>query len=137
MSNQFILWQQLVTFCGVGVLNTVFSLAIILGLSEYFSVHYVLANIIGYAAGLLLGFTLHKFITFRSQSGTQAARWQFVKFLVVFGVGYLAQLGALMILVEGLGAANIPAQITAWLFYVAVSFTGNKLFTFSHKVDLP
>lgn len=131
MNNALTSLRQLILFCGVGVLNTVFSLLIILGLSEYFQVHYIYANIIGYLAGLILGFTLHKFITFKSHAGAQAAHWQFLKFLAVFGAGYLAQLCALLILVEILFIGNITAQIAAWVFYVAISFLGNKLFTFS------
>lgn len=124
------LMRQIITFCGVGGLNTLLSLAIILGLSELLHVHYVLANIIGYAAGLVSGFIMHKRITFKAQTGGSPAARQFITFLIVFAVGYAAQLGALMLLVEKLHIPNIPAQIAAWIVYVAVSFAGHKYFTF-------
>lgn len=122
--------QQIITFCGVGGLNTVLSLAIILLLSEVLHVHYVLANVVGYGAGLMSGFIMHKHITFKAQNSARALPQQFISFLIVFAVGYSVQLGVLMVLVEHLYIINMIAQIMAWLVYVAVSFTGNKYFTF-------
>ncbi len=122
--------RQIITFCGVGGLNTILSLAIILGLSEILHVHYVLANIIGYAAGLMSGFIMHKKITFRAQSGSGASARQFATFLIVFAIGYAVQLVALMLLVEHIHIPNIPAQVMAWGVYVAISFAGHKYFTF-------
>lgn len=124
------LLRQIITFCGVGGLNTLLSLAIILGLSEILHVHYVLANIIGYAAGLISGFIMHKKITFKTQTGTHAAARQFITFLIVFAIGYAAQLGALILMVEQIHIPNIPAQIMAWIAYVMISFAGHKYFTF-------
>ena len=124
------LMRQIITFCGVGGLNTLLSLAIILGLSELLHVHYVLANIIGYAAGLVSGFIMHKRITFKAQTIGSADARQFITFMVVFAVGYAAQLGVLMLLVEQMHTPNIPAQIMAWVVYVAISFAGHKYFTF-------
>lgn len=124
------LLRQIITFCGVGGLNTVLSLAIILLLSEMLHVHYVLANIIGYAAGLVSGFVMHRHITFRTQNSTRALHRQFASFLIVFAAGYIAQLGVLVLLVEHMRIPNMPAQIMAWIAYVAISFTGNKYFTF-------
>ncbi len=122
--------RQIITFCGVGGLNTLLSLAIILGLSEILHVHYVLANIIGYAAGLISGFVMHKKITFKAQTRDRAPARQFMTFLIVFAIGYAAQLGVLMLLVEQIHIPNIPAQITSWVVYVAISFAGHKYFTF-------
>lgn len=122
--------RQVITFCGVGGLNTLLSLAIILALSEILHVHYVLANIAGYAAGLLSGFIMHKKITFKAQTGGSALAQQLAAFIIVFGAGYTVQLGALMLLVERFHAPNIPAQIVAWVVYIALSFAGHKYFTF-------
>jgi putative flippase GtrA len=122
--------RQFIVFCGVGAVNTALSLLIILFLSEMLHVHYVIANIIGYAAGLTSGFLMHKNITFRTQHSESAFKKQFSSFLIVFGVGYTAQLLLLMMLVEHLHLPNMPSQIIAWGLYVIVSFAGNKYFTF-------
>lgn len=122
--------RQFILFCGVGAVNTALSLLIILIFSEILHVHYVVANIIGYAAGLTSGFIMHKKITFRAQQSDAAFKKQFSSFLIVFGVGYAAQLLFLMLLVENMHLPNMPSQIIAWALYVAISFAGNKYFTF-------
>lgn len=122
--------RQVLIFCGVGGLNTLLSLGIILSLSEIFHVHYVLANTVGYAMGLLSGYLLHKKITFKTQDGNAAPLQQFFIFLIVFAIGYTVQLGALMMLVETVHVPNILAQIIAWVVYVSISFAGHKFFTF-------
>lgn len=131
-SNIFV---QFITFCGVGGFNTALSLTIILLLSEIFQVHYVLANMVGYGAGLISGFIMHKHFTFRAQQqdqpGTLPAARQFVRFLSVFAIGYSAQLFVLMALVQTGRMDNMPAQITAWIVYILISFAGNKFFTFA------
>lgn len=125
------LYQQIILFCGVGTVNTATSLLIILVLSEFLGVHYVLSNIIGYAFGLASGFIMHKTITFRSQLSQKPTARQVLSFLVIFSLGYAAQLGLLLLLVEMIRLPNAFSQIIAWFLYVAVSFTGNKYFTFN------
>ncbi len=122
--------QQFIVFCGVGAINTALSLLIILVLSEYMGAHYVLANVIGYAFGLASGFFMHKNLTFKSQEQGKPVKAQALSFLIIFAIGYAAQLGLLVLLVEKMHLANMPAQIIAWCLYVGISFTGNKFFTF-------
>lgn len=122
--------QQFIVFCGVGGINTVLSLLIILVLSEFLDFYYVLANIIGYAAGLISGFIMHKNITFRASHSSKSSQKQFSSFLIVFAVGYVAQLVVLMLLVEQIALPNMPSQIISWCAYVVLSFVGNKYFTF-------
>ncbi|MFN3827267.1 MAG: GtrA family protein [Micavibrio sp.] len=132
--------RQFIIFCGIGLINTGLSLAVILLLSEVAGVHYVLANILGYAAGLGAGFIMHKKITFQEQARNAAYRSniQMVSFLGVFLTGYLLQLGLLMYLVENIGLPNIPSQIAAWGLYVIISFSGNKFLTFrARKKETP
>ena len=60
----------------------------------------------------------------------KSSRKQFASFLTVFAVGYIAQLGVLMLLFEQISLPNMHSQILAWCTYVAISFVGNKYFTF-------
>lgn len=124
--------RQIVVFCGVGALNTALSLFIILLLSEGLHVHYVIANLIGYGCGLLSGFAMHKNLTFRDQLKDQSTdtQTQMAVFFLVFGIAYGAQLGLLVVLIEKIHLSNMPAQIMAWGFYVALSFVGHKFMTF-------
>jgi putative flippase GtrA len=125
------LMRQFITFCGVGAINTALSLVIILSLSELAGFHHVVANLIGYAAGLVVGFFLHRGITFaktaREGSGLPH---QAKSFLIVFGVGYVAQLLLLLLLVDGMGWNDALSQILAVGLYTILSFIGNRQFTF-------
>lgn len=123
--------RQFIMFCGVGAINTALSLVIILGLSELAGMHHVIANLIGYAAGLILSFFLHRGITFaRTSKGGSGLTHQAKSFLIVFGVGYVAQLLLLLLLVDGMGWNDALSQILAVALYTIISFIGNRQFTF-------
>jgi putative flippase GtrA len=94
----------------------------------------VLANIIGYAVGLVAGFFLHRGITFAktAQSGSGLSQ-QAKSFLIVFAVGYAAQLLLLLLLVDVLGWNDALSQILAVGFYTIISFIGNRQITFKAK----
>ena len=122
--------RQFFTFCVVGGVNTVFSLAVIIGLSVWGGLHYTLANVLGYAAGLAVGFILHKTITFRGDAAAQKIHKQFSKFLGVFFVSYAVQFLVLIALVQFGGIWDVLAQILAWSVFVIISFAGNRFVTF-------
>ena len=122
--------RQFAVFLSVGLINTIAALAVILILSEILGVHYVVANAVGYAFGLALGFVLHRNVTFKNQSDTQKQRSELIKFLVVFAVAYMIQLAALIVLVRGLGLPDQYAQVIAIGIYAVVNFIGNRVFTF-------
>lgn len=126
--------RQFAVFITVGLVNTIATLALILFLSEILHVHYIIANAIGYACGLLLGFTLHRKITFKHQSDPDKERAEMLKFLVVFGVAYMIQLVGLIVLVKSMGLADQYAQVVAIGIYAVVSFAGNRVFTFRKDV---
>lgn len=121
--------RQFVIYCLVGSLNTVAGLAVVLGLSEILHVHYVLANIAGYAVGLSIAFVMHRKLTFPGAEKEAAAIRQIGPFLGVFAVGYVVQLVALVVLHKS-GISNLCSQILACGVYVIVSFIGNKYLTF-------
>ena len=122
--------RQFAVFLSVGAVNTIAALAVILCLSEILHVHYVLANALGYAFGLALGFTLHRKITFNAQSDPDKRRAEMFKFLVVFAVAYMIQLIGLVVLVRILAIPDEYAQVIAIGIYAVVNFAGNRMFTF-------
>ena len=133
MATQFTmpgLIRQFITFCGVGVINTVVGLAVILFLSEILAVHYGTANLAGYGVGLFIGFILHRNITFCATKGHRSPRSQLMYFLLIFVVAYLVQLAALIVMVSVIGWPNLFSQILAVGVYTVISFAGNKFLTF-------
>lgn len=123
--------RQFAVFLSVGLINTLVALAIILTLSEILSVNYIVANTLGYAFGLMLGFGLHSKVTFKDQSDPDRLRAEMTKFLVVFFVAYMIQLVGLIVLVKSIGIADEYAQVIAIGIYAVVNFAGNRIFTFS------
>jgi len=123
--------RQFIVFCGVGSINTIVGLGIILLLSEGMGVQYMLANFIGYAVGLCLGFWLHKTVTFKEASPNQSTRQQMVWFLIVFAVAYTIQLGFLRLAVGEWGWGNAVSQVLACGVYVAISYTGSRYRVFA------
>ena len=87
--------RQAVRYSVVGVVNTLLTLVIIwimtksIGCSEAFS------NFVGYIIGLISSFLLNRKWTFGSKGNIFSGA---VKFLVVFAICYLLQLGVLLFL---------------------------------------
>lgn len=127
--------RQFIVFCGVGVVNTAFGLGIILLLSEGLGWHYIPANAAGYLCGLVLAYILHRNITFRDT--TADMRWsraEFITFTTIFALAYLAQLGALVFMVQLLGWPQALAQTLAISLYVMLNYLGNRMITFQSNM---
>lgn len=122
--------RQFIIFCGVGSINTVTGLAVILLLSEIFGVNYIIANALGYGFGLLIGFFLHRSITFKNQCDDLNKRVEFLKFVLVFAAAYGIQLLGLIVMVQAIGITDWIAQILAIGIYTAINYLGNRAITF-------
>lgn len=130
--------RQFIVFCGVGLINTAFGLALILILSEALGVHYIAANALGYTGGLMLAYVLHRNITFKPDKPSKWSRAEFITFAVIFVIAYLMQLGALILLVQIFGVPQWLAQVLAISIYVILNYLGNRMITFqSNMKDQP
>lgn len=125
--------RQLLVFCGVGSINTIFGLAVILVLSEGLGVQYMLANIIGYLCGLCLAFVLHRTITFKNASDRNKIKSEFFSFAAIFIFAYAVQFAALTIFVERFSLPVWISQILAIGIYTITNYAGNRVLTFRHK----
>jgi putative flippase GtrA len=111
----------------VGVLNTGVGYAIIflcmygLGLSPEIS------NALGYGLGMVISYTANRVFTFGNFPSTRATM---LRFAMVNGVAYLANLGMLVLLVRGLGIHEGLSQVLAGGVYVVTSFLMNKHYVF-------
>lgn len=121
---------QAIRFGIVGVLNTGITLAVIFVLMKGLGVHYALSNCIGYVVGFLNSFVLNKKWTFRSKGNVGV---EGVLFVAVFGVCYLMQLGALVLMKETIGITADYAQLLAMAVYTGLNFILNKLITFRNR----
>jgi putative flippase GtrA len=120
---------QAMKFGLVGVLNTGITLGMIFVLMKGLRVHYALSNCIGYALGFLSSFVFNKKWTFQSKGNVSR---EGVLFGAVFGVCYLIQLGALLLMKETMNIKADYAQLLAIAVYTGLNFMLNKLITFKN-----
>lgn len=117
----------MIRYLAVGVLNTCVGLGIIYLCLYAFHLQDAVANLIGYAVGVVFSFTLNKYWTF-SSSGAAAA--QFVRFLTVIGIAYVTNLATVMVLIERYGANHYVAQALGAAPYTAIGYLGSRYFAF-------
>jgi putative flippase GtrA len=136
--------KQSLKFGAVGAVNTLLTLVII-RVMTYTGSSQELANVTGYAAGLVNSYFWNRLWTFRSREGWRRSA---VRFLGVFGVCYVLQFIVLFLLnricpehppLYGFFSPlwqTVPVdplfynQILAMLFYTALNFIINKYYTF-------
>ncbi|GIX41674.1 MAG: polysaccharide biosynthesis protein GtrA [Leptospiraceae bacterium] len=119
--------KQFVKFGIVGIINTIITLSIIFILSNYYDVHYIISNAIGYIAGFINSFIMNKFWTFKSKGNVfKESIW----FIIVFLISYGIQLIVLYYLHGILNYNENLSQILSMIVYTVVNFLLNKFLTF-------
>lgn len=111
----------------VGVVNSLITLSIIFMLMKIFNVSYIISNVLGYLFGIINSFIWNKKWTFQSSGNS---RREMLVFFILFGVCYLLQLAALVIIAEVLGVPEEYSQVLALAVYTVTNFMGNKFITF-------
>jgi putative flippase GtrA len=75
----------------------------------------------------LASYLLNRNYTFNSKNN---GRQEILRFLVVFGIAYAANLAILFVLIHEIGVSKGLSQIYAGIIYVLVSFFMNKYYVF-------
>ncbi|MFP5391358.1 MAG: GtrA family protein [Gammaproteobacteria bacterium] len=121
---------QLFKYLVVGAANTLLGYAIIFACMYLLGLGAELSNLIGYALGLVVSYLMHRNFTFES---TQARRAEALRFVAVFAVAYLLNLGALMLLIHRLHVHEGVAQVVAGIVYIGGSFLMQKFYVFRQR----
>jgi putative flippase GtrA len=119
--------KQFSRFIVVGMLNTAVGYAVIFGCMYAAGMGPELSNVAGYAVGLAVSYVMNRTYTFGSK---QEPRREIVRFLVVFGLAYGANMLVLLALVRGSGMNAAVAQVVAGVAYIAVSYVLSKFYVF-------
>lgn len=119
--------KQLFKFAIVGVMNTLVTLVIIFISTRLFGIYYLVANVIGYIAGLINSFLWNRTWTFKSRGDYKG---EILRFLIVFGICYSLQFGLLIFVKEYCGVSEDISQLIGMVFYTGLNFILNKFFTF-------
>lgn len=138
--------RQAVKYGAVGIVNTLLTLVVIWSLTKNLGCSEPFANFVGYVVGLVCSFFLNRQWTFHSKD----KMWRSgMKFLAVFAVCYLLQLGVLLLLNRfcpsdpplysffepilayfHINDSRFYIQMLSMVFYTVVNFLVNKYYTF-------
>jgi len=119
--------RQLLRFAVVGVVNTGLGYAGIFACMYLAGLGPVVSNVMGYSAGLVASYILNRTYTFQSAAKAPA---ELARFLSIFLLAYLANLGTLLFLVRHIGMHAGGAQVVAGVVYFGLSFVLNKYYVF-------
>ena len=113
-------------YLSAGALNTIVGIATILLLMSL-GISPFLANVAGYALGLLLGFIVSKKFVFRVGGQTQR---QSIRYLVAFALSYGANVLTLYWVINSFNLNQQLAQLVAAGVYTASMFILSRWFVF-------
>jgi putative flippase GtrA len=118
---------ELYRFCVVGGLNVLINNAIIVALTEWTGLHYLLSIIVCTIITTLIGFRLNRNWTFR-----RGGQMQWREFLR-YGAGILANLALVMLLTWSLVQAGLPYYVACLIIaalMAPVNFMLHRLWSF-------
>jgi putative flippase GtrA len=121
-------WIQLAKFCVVGASGYVVNLAVYWTSINWAGFHYAIAATISFLVAATSNYTFNRAWTFAHARGHFG--YQGLRFFVVSGLVYAANLLLLTALVEGPGVGKLPAQAIAVVVVTPLNFLGNKLWSF-------
>jgi dolichol-phosphate mannosyltransferase len=121
-------WMQLFKFGVVGATGYVVNLAVFAILVELFAVHHIPAAIGAFCVAVMNNFLWNRHWTFKATAGH--AGFQAARFFTVSTAALVVNLIVLSLLVDVLGAPELPSQAFAVAFAMPLNFVGNKLWTF-------
>lgn len=116
------LLTQTVKFCLVGLLNTALTAAVIFTLIHV-GTNIYLANLIGYAVGIVCSFILNCLFTFSISLSCR----RLGKFLVTCFAAYLVNVGVIGLVVHSNSCLIYSSQIAGMATYTITSFLFSKL----------
>ena len=124
-------WAQLFQFGVVGASGYVVNLTAFTLLTLLLDVQHIAAAVLAFCLAVSNNFVWNRIWTFRESAEGGHTGFQATRFFAVSLAGLGVNLAALALLVDALGAPDIPSQALAVAVATPVNFVGNKLWTFS------
>jgi putative flippase GtrA len=123
-------FQTSVRYGLVGVLNSVVGFAVIAAITKIAPQRPVIANAIGYAFGLILGFVLNKTWTFTDARPWTTRAWPY---LILTAFAYAANLVTLLVSSRIKMLGPYVPQLLGMLAYTSLSFFGSYAWVFKAR----
>lgn len=122
---------QLTRFGAVGIINTAVGLLAIYSVLFFFNANPILANLVGYAIGLVISFYLNKNWTFADNTSKSKV---LPHYLILVTIAYLSNLGMVFIGMHFFNFGPYLVQLGGICIYTFIMFVGCKLYVFNrHK----
>lgn len=118
-------------FSLIGVVNGAVGVAVIL-LAQLLGAGPILANVLGYGAGLVVSFTLNQRITFGSRASD---RLTVLRFLAAFAVAFAANLGVVWLAERALRSHGLVASLAGTPVYVVVFYLLCEYWVFRRRTS--
>lgn len=122
----YILFQQFVKFGMVGVTNTFLSL-LIYYILIYFSIHYIIANTVGFFCSVINAYYWNSKFVFKKIQNERNHIRSFIKVFISYASTFLLGSGVLFLCVDVFHLAEIIAPIISLCITVPLNFLLNKL----------
>ena len=126
-------WVQLLKFCAVGGSGYVVNLAVFALCTHVLDVYYLLAATIAFVVAVTNNFWWNRHWTFRVRTGR--AGFQATRFFVVSVGAFLFAAAVLALLVDAVGVPKVAAQAISIVTATPLNFLGNKMWSFSLKLQ--
>jgi Predicted membrane protein len=120
-------FQQEFRFIIVGVINTIVGYGSYFILVKTIGIYYLLAQILSYIIGTTNSYLWNKFFTFKSSKKSIS---EVLRFISVYVVSLLINLGLLKMLVDYIGVDETIAGIPTLFVTTLVSYFGHRFFSF-------
>ena len=111
-----------------GIANTFAGLSVIYLAKWLIGMGDIAANALGYGIGLMLSFALNKRWTFQHAGPALPA---IVRFLVVIGIAYIANLVVVVSSINALEINSYVAQALGIIPYTIIGYLGSRFYAFS------
>lgn len=118
---------EFTSFIMVGIFSTIVNYSTFAILYSFLNVAYLLSSGIGYIAGVLVGFTFNKRITFKSKDRYEP---ELAKYFLVYLLSLFLGLSILKTLVANFGLNPLIANVLVIGVTTCTNFTGCKSFAF-------
>jgi putative flippase GtrA len=124
-------WAQLLQFGVVGAVGYAVNLGVFAVLTLALGVEHIPAAVLAFSVAVSNNFLWNRVWTFRKSAEGGDTGFQATRFFAVSLGGLAVNLVVLSLLVDVLGAPDVPSQALAIAVAMPVNFIGNKLWTFA------
>lgn len=127
------LWEPL-TYLIFGGLTTLVNLVVYFLFRDIFDFHYMIANVISWAASVLFAFFTNKIWVFEAKSETKKESWlAFWKFLFFRVLSLGLDMACMYLLISVVGSGDFIAKLVTQIVVVLANYVFSKFLIFAPK----